>query len=36
MEAAYGKGRAIAVAKYQEYKSLLKNEMGALKKSLIP
>ena len=32
MEAAYGKGSATAVAKYQEYKSLLKNEMGGIEK----
>ena len=32
MEAAYGKGSATAVAKYQEYKSRLKNEMGGIEK----
>jgi hypothetical protein len=32
MEAAYGKGSATAVAKYQEYKSLLKNEIGGIEK----
>ena len=32
MEAAYGKGSAMAIAKYQEYKSLLKNEMGGIEK----
>ena len=32
MEAAYGKGSATAIAKYQEYKSLLKNEMGGIEK----
>ena len=32
MEAAYGKGSAIALAKYQEYKSLLKNERGGIEK----
>ena len=32
MEAAYGKGSAMAIAKYQEYKSLLKNEMGVIEK----
>ena len=32
MEAAYGKGSATAIAKYQEYKSLLKNEIGGNEK----
>ena len=32
MEAAYGKGSSTAIAKYQEYKSLLKNEMGGIEK----
>ena len=32
MEAAYGKGSATAVAKHQEYKSLLKNEVGGIEK----
>ena len=32
MEAAYGKGSAMAIAKYQEYKSLLKNEIGGIEK----
>ena len=32
MEAAYGQGSATAIAKYQEYKSLLKNEMGGIEK----
>jgi hypothetical protein len=32
MEAAYGKGSATAVAKYQEYKSRLKNEIGGIEK----
>ena len=32
MEAAYGKGSATAIAKYQEYKSLLKNEIGGIEK----
>jgi hypothetical protein len=32
MEAAYGKGNAIGSAKYQEYKSLLKNEIGGVEK----
>jgi hypothetical protein len=34
MEAAYWKGSATAIAKYQEYKSLLKMKLGAMKKSL--
>jgi hypothetical protein len=32
MEAAYGKGSATALAKYQAYKSLLKNEIGGIEK----
>ena len=32
MEAAYGKGSALAIAKYEEYKSLLKNEIGGIEK----
>jgi hypothetical protein len=32
MEAAYGKGSTTAVAKYQEYKSRLKNEIGGIEK----
>ena len=32
MAAAYGKGSALAIAKYEEYKSLLKNEMGGIEK----
>ena len=32
MEAAYGKGGATAIAKYQDYKSRLKNEIGGIEK----
>lgn len=32
MEAAYGKGSTTATAKFQEYKSLLKNEAGGIEK----
>lgn len=32
MEAIYGKGSTVAIAKYQEYKSLLKNEIGGIEK----
>ena len=32
MEAAYGKGSVLAIAKYEEYKSLLKNEIGGIEK----
>ena len=32
MEAAYGKGSATAIAKYQDYKSRLKNEIGGIEK----
>ena len=32
MAAAYGKGSALAIAKYEEYKSLLKNEIGGIEK----
>ena len=30
--AAYGKGSALAIAKYEEYKRLLKNEIGGIEK----
>ena len=32
MEAAYGKGSTTAIAKYQDYKSRLKNEIGGIEK----